>query len=83
MAEFATANVANVKMKVPLTTGGYIAQSDDTVTSAVKQVTIPGIKAGATLAEANTVFNAFLGDIAGGSFDSLSAVKTITQGVAD
>lgn len=83
MADFAVAYTASVKMKVPTTTGGYIAQSDDTVTGSTKLVTMPGIKAAATLTEANTVFNAFLGNIAGGSFDSLSAVKTITQGVVE
>ena len=83
MADFSVAYTASVKMKVPTTTGGYIAQTDDTVTGATKQITIPGIKAAATLAEANTVFGAFLGNIAGGTFDSLSAVKTITQGVAE
>ena len=82
MAEFSVANTSTVKMKVGATSGGYIAQSDDTVTAS-KVISIPGIKADATLAEASTVFNAFVGNIAGGSFDSLSAVKTITQGVAE
>jgi len=63
MAEFATAYTSSVKMKVPVTADGNIAQSGDTVTSATKQISIPGIKAAATLAEANTVFNAFVGDI--------------------
>ena len=33
MAEFSIANTATVKMKVGATSGGYIAQSDDTVTA--------------------------------------------------
>lgn len=80
MADFSTAYTSTIKMKSPTTSDGYLAQSGDTVTGN-KYFSIPGIKASANLAEANTVFNAFLGDIAGGSFDSLSAVKTITQGV--
>lgn len=82
MADFSPAVTATVKMNVDATTGGYIAQSGDTVT-AQKAVNIQGIKAAATLAEATTVFNAFYGDIAGGTFDSLSAKKTITQGVTE
>lgn len=81
MAEFVTAYTGTVKMKVP-TADGNIAQSGDTENGA-KQVSIPGIKAGATLAEANIVFGKFVGTICGGSFDSLSAVKTVTQGVAE
>ena len=82
MADFVQAYTASVKMKVPVTAAGNIAQDGDTPATN-KQVTIPGIKPDATLAQANTVFNAFIGNIAGGSFDSLSAVKTITQGVAE
>lgn len=81
MAEFVTAYTGTVKMKVP-TADGNIAQSGDTENGA-KQVSIPGIKAGATLAESNIVFGNFVGSIGGGTFDSLSAVKTITQGVAE
>ncbi len=83
MTDFAPAYTASVKMKVPVTAEGNIAQTDDTLTGATKQISIQGIKTNATLAEANTVFNAFVGNIAGGSFDSLSAVKTITQGVSE
>ena len=82
MAEFKSAVTASVKMNVPMTSAGTIAQSGDTPAS-TKSISISGIKADATLSEANTVFETFLGDIAGGSFDSLTAKKTITQGVAD
>ncbi len=82
MTEFTPAVTASVKMNVDMTADGFIAQSGDTVAS-TKAISIPGIKAGATLAEANAVFTAFLGNIAGGTSDSLTAKKTIVQGVAD
>lgn len=80
MAEFKAAQVANVKMKVNLNTAGNIAQSGDTL-KGTKTPSIPGIKAGATLAEATAVFDAFYGTIGGATFDSLTAVKTISQEV--
>ena len=82
MAEFKSAVTASVKMNVPMTSAGNIAQDGDTPAN-TKAVSISGIKATATLSESNTVFDAILGNIAGGSFDSLSAKKTITQGVTD
>lgn len=82
MAEFTPALTASVKMNIDMNSGGFIAQSGDTVTG-TKAISIPGIKAAATLAEANAVYTAFLGNIAGGSFDSLTAKKTITQGVTE
>jgi len=82
MAEFAPAVTASVKMNVGMTADGFIAQTGDTVTS-TKSISIPGIKADATLSEANAVFTAFLGNIAGGTSDSLTAKKTVTQGVTE
>ena len=80
MAEFKAATVANVKMKVSLNEAGTIAQTGDTL-KGTKQPTNPGIKAAATLAEATAVWDAFYGTIGGATFDSLSAVKNITQEV--
>ena len=82
MAEFSAATTASVKMKVNTNTSGNIAQSGDTV-KGTKYPSIAGIKASATLAEANAVFSAFYGTIAEASYDSLTAVKTITQEVTD
>ena len=82
MAEFATANTATVKMKIDINADGKIAQTGDTVVGS-KTPSLAGIKPTATLAEAKTVFDAFYGQIAGASYDSLTAVKTITQGVAE
>lgn len=82
MANFATAVAATVKMPVNLKADGTIAQSGDTV-AGTTTFTVPGIKANATLTEANTVFNAIVANIGGGSYDSLKAVKTITVGVTE
>ena len=82
MAEFSGGATASVKMKVNTTTGGYIAQETDTV-KGTKNPTIAGIKATANLAEATAVLDAFYGGIGGGSFDSLSAVKTMHQEVVE
>ena len=82
MAEFTSAVTASVKMNVDMNEDGYIAQSGETV-AGTKAITIHGIKAAATLAEANAVYDAFFVNIAGGTADSLSAKKTIVQGVTE
>lgn len=81
MAEFVNNPVMSVSMKLPTNANGNIAQSGDT-TAGTKLYTIPGIKKGATLAEANNVFDKFVGVIGGGDYDSLSAVRTVKEGVA-
>ena len=81
-AEFANAVTANVKMTVNMTAEGNIAQSGDTVAGS-KNPTLKGIKAAATLAEAKTVYDAFYGTIAGATYDSLTAEKTIKTGVVE
>lgn len=80
MADFENNSVMNVSMKIGLDLNGNIAQSGDTI-AAKKRVSIAGIKKNATLAEANTVFSVFYGQIADATFDSLSAVRTISEGV--
>ena len=82
MAEFANAVTANVKMKIDMTAAGNIAQTGDTAAGS-KAPTIKGIKAAATLAEAKTVFDAFYGTIAGATYDSLTAEKSIKTGVVE
>lgn len=79
---FATPTTATVKMNVATTAAGNIAQSGDTA-AGNKTFSIPGVKQAATLDEAKTVYDAIIGDIAGGTFDSLSATKTITVGVVE
>lgn len=79
MAEFTPINTMSVKMNVPMNEDGFIAQSGEIV-NGTKAMSIPGISASANLAGANAVFTAFL-SIAGGSYDSLSAKRTMTGGV--
>ena len=82
MAEFAQANVGTLKVSLNLDSDGTIAQSGAAVAD-TKTFSLNGFKASGNLAEANTVFGAILGDIAGGTYDSLSASKTVTQGVIE
>lgn len=82
MAEFAQAKTASVSMKVDMTESGLIKQSGETKGGA-KAFTLPGIKAAATLAEAEQVYGLFYGTICGGTYDSLSAVKTYKVGVSE
>lgn len=80
-AEFAELNTGSLKVKLAMTESGNIAQTGDTVKSQ-KAFTISGFKARGSLDEANVVFDKLFGTIAGGTYDSLSAEKTVTQGVA-
>lgn len=82
MAEFATANTSVLKMAVELNASGNIRQSGETA-AGQKVISINGFKATGTLANADTVFNKLIGNIAGGSYDTLSASKVITQGVTE
>ena len=81
MAEFAPAHVGTLKVKLAVNEDGNIAQSGETATGQ-KTFSLNGFKAKGNLDEADTVFGKIFGDIAGGTYDSLSAEKTITQGVA-
>lgn len=80
--DFFNPATATLKVKMALNEDGNIAQSGETA-AAQKVITLPGLKQNATLAEANTVLTALVGNIAGGSFDSLSASKTTTQEVGE
>ena len=81
MANFQNPKTATVKMKVDITSDGNIAQSSDFATSS-KYISIKGISATCDLADAEKVFNVFIGDsLGGGTFDNYSAVRAITQEV--
>ena len=77
---WANAPVANVKFDVNLNSDGNIAQEGETV-AGQKSFTIKGFTATGTPAQANTVLDKVIVDIAGGSYVSNSKVRTITQGV--
>lgn len=80
--EFATATTGSIKMLVGVNEDGYLATGSDTAVGS-KAFSIAGIKADANLAQANSVFDAFIGNIAQGKHDSLSAIKTISVGVVE
>ena len=82
MAEFAQPTTSVLKMNVNQNSAGNIAQEGETAASQ-KVVSINGFKAAGTLANADTVFSKLIGDIAGGTYDTLSAAKVTTQGVAE
>lgn len=82
MAEWAEAKTMMVTMNVDIDSDGYIAQSGDTAVG-VKSFNLQGVSTDASLAQASNVFTAFIGDIAGGRFDSLSATRTIKTGVKE
>lgn len=80
MPDFAPIHAMNVKMKVPMTSSGYIAQSGDTPAS-TKQVSLRGVSVSANLVQSNTVWTHVFTNICGGSFDSLSAEREFKGGV--
>lgn len=77
---WAAAPVANVKFDVKLNENGYIAKDGETA-AGQKTFTMKGFSASGTPAQANTVLDKIIGDIAGGTYVSGSKVRTITQGV--
>lgn len=81
MADFVTNPTMSVKMPVDMTSDATVAQATDTA-SAAKFCTMQGIKRDANLTQATAVFSAFHSSIGGGSFDSLSAQRMITEGVS-
>ena len=82
MAEFINSPVMSVSVKLDMTSDATVAQASEAVVAS-KLDTIKGIKKNATLAEYNQVAQAFYGTIGGGSYDSLTAVRKISEGVAD
>lgn len=82
MAEFGTANVSTLKVKVNTDANGNIAQAGNTV-AGNKVLTIPGFKQAGNLANANTFFGAIIGTLGGGSYDSLTAQKYTVQEVVE
>lgn len=82
MAEFAQAKTATVKMKVNLNADGNIAQTGEEVAGA-KYFSVAGLSAASTLADAKAFYDATYVNIGGGSYDTLTAQKTITTGVSE
>ena len=80
--EFVTPTTAAVSMGVAVTEDGYLAGSGDTP-AGKKKFSIPGIATTATNSDCATVFQAIVGGIAGGTYDSTTTVKTVTYTVAE
>ena len=80
--EFANPHVANLSVGVNVDSDANIATSGATAVG-VKKVTMQGFNLTGTLADANTVFDKLFGSIIGASYDSLTANKTLSQGVKE
>ena len=79
---FVDPKVGTLKVKVATNSETCIAQSDDVVTGNT-YVGIGGFNMDANFAGAQVVFGKILGDIAGATYDSDTALKTYTVGVAE
>ena len=74
--------VSALKVDVALNANGNIAQTGQTV-KGTKTVTINGFKTAGTAADAKTVWDAIIGDIGGGSFDTLTGSLTTVKRMVD
>ena len=82
MANLVTSATAAMKMEVGLNARGTIAQEGETVTGK-KSVSIPGLSSDCTLVQADAVFDEIIGNIAGGTYDTLTTVQTIQRKVVE
>jgi len=80
--QWKTPAVATVKFNVALNENGEIAQASDTA-AGNKSYSMNGIKQNATFDQASTVYDAFVGDLAGGRFDENSGEKIVRYTVED
>ena len=80
MADWATAKTMTAKVKVNLNEQGFIAQDGDTV-AATKYISTGGLSAGGSLDDVDAVWGYLYSTIGGGSYDTVTAQKTTTQGV--
>lgn len=71
-----------VKMDVATNENGNIATGEDTA-AGKKTVSLNGIKADATFAQADKVYGAIMTDILGANYDKSTATRTMTGGVVD
>lgn len=71
-----------VKMDVALNEQGNIATGDDAA-AGKKTVSLNGVKADATFAQADKVYGSILTDILGTTYDKKTATRTMTGGVVD
>ena len=81
--DFIKAEVSTLKVKVDVDADEVLVQSGNLPTGRKRTITIGGFKRDGTLDEANLVFGAVLGNIAGTTYDSVSATKFITERIGD
>ena len=83
MAEFIKPPTSTLKVKVDLDADEMLVQDDKLPSGKQCTITIRGFKRDGTLDEANVVFDKVLGDIAGTSYDSISATKSVTESIGE
>lgn len=81
--DFIKSEVSTLKVKVDVDADEVLVQSGNLPTGRKRTITIGGFKRDGTLDEANLVFDAVLGNIAGTTYDSVSATKFVTERIGD
>ena len=74
--------ISDLKVNVDLNAEGNIAQEGETA-AGQKTFTIKGFTANGNATQAIDVFNRLIEGIVGGSYDTLSATRTITQSIIE
>ena len=82
MAQLVTNATGALKMEVGINARGKIAQEGETVTG-TKSISVPGLSSDCTLEQADAVFEAIIGNIAGGEYDTITAEQTLTRKVVE
>ena len=82
MANVVTSATGALKMEVGLNERGTIAQEGETVTGK-KAISIPGLASDTTLTQWDSVFSEIIGNIAGGTYDTLTGDQTIHRKVVE
>ena len=82
-ADFIKPPTSTLKVKVDLDADEVIVQDGKLPSGKKRTLTIRGFKQDGTLDEANVVFDKVLGEIAGTSYDSISATKSVTESIGE
>lgn len=81
--DFIKPPTSTLKVKVDLDADEVIVQNGKLPSGKKRTLTIRGFKQDGTLDEANVIFNKVLGDIAGTSYDSISATKYVSESIGE
>ena len=79
---WATPSTMSVSMGVNVNAAGNIAQDGEDA-AGIKTISISGIKKDATFSQAKSVYDTFVGDIAGGSYVESTAQGVVKFGVVE